>query len=278
MKLIVVIFFLPMLTLAASDHPLLGSKPAVSGYLNAFKSAAGESTASADKVLLFLDKLSSKKTSFKNEAFFLGHVFTKTHQRFLKQFKPYAHFDELLAEGNYNCLTGTALYALILEHLGFNYSIIETNYHIFMLVESSEGKILFEATDPLQGFVTRTDEIEKRIAAYKQNDLATANNGKTYYEYRVSLYKEITLDGLLGLMHYNLAVEAFNNHRLVTSVEHLSKAAGLYESPRIDEFARIILLSIQESQIEKSLKDSLLIKVRSIRDPENKIVASVQSF
>src|SRR5688572_9961917 len=107
MKLIVAILFLPILALATDNQPYHGSKPAVSGYLNAFKGAAGQSTTSSDKVVAFLHKLSSKKNSFKSEAFFLGHVFTKTHQRFLKQFRPYAHFDELLAEGNYNCLTGT---------------------------------------------------------------------------------------------------------------------------------------------------------------------------
>jgi hypothetical protein len=275
MKLIVAIFFLPILALASTGPT--DSRPTISVYLNAFAIADGETSASSDKFVAFLDKLSSKKNSFKNEAFFLGRVFTKTHQRFLKQFRPYAHFDELLAEGSYNCLTGTALYALILEHLGFNYSIVETNYHIFMLVESSEGQILFEATDPLHGFVTNAGDIEKRIAEYKQNDLVAANNGKTYYEYRVSLYNTINLDGLLGLMHYNLAVEAYNSHNLASSVEHLSKAAGLYNSPRIDEFSRIILLSLQEGKIDPLMKESLLLKLRSIKS-QGKIVASRKAF
>jgi hypothetical protein len=38
-----------------------------------------------------------------------------------------------------------------------------------LLADTDEGRVLFEATDPLHVFVTNPDEIEKRIQQYKQN-------------------------------------------------------------------------------------------------------------
>lgn len=275
MRLIVAIFFLPIVSLAAElVDPV--SKRSVLDYLTAFKNAGGETSAPTDKVISFLDRLSEKRSSFRNDQLFLGHVFTKTHQRFLKQFKPYARFDQLLTNGDYNCLTGTALYALVLDHLGFEYAIVETNYHIFLLVESENGKVLFETTDQLRGFVTGSAEIEKRIETYRQDNPAAADKGKIYYAFNASVYNSIGLENLLGLMHYNLAVEAFNNHNLVAAVDYLEQAAARYESPRMDEFANIIMLSVLEGKLSPEAKEKLLTKVRNLRDSRSRIIASAK--
>lgn len=275
MRLIVAIFFLPMGVLAQADRLDPGSR-SVSGYMSAFQGAGGENSIQADKVFSFFDKLTSKRVAFKNEHLFLNHVFVKTHQRFLKQFKPFARFDELLDEGDYNCLTATALYGLILQHLGFEFSMVETNYHIFLLVESANGKVLFETTDQLHGFVTGDVEIEKRISAYKLDNVATTGSRKVFYSRNTALYNSIDLENMLGLLHFNIAVEAFNNNNLITSVNHLEKTIEYYDSPRIDEFSRIIALRVLEGGVSSDEKGKLLNRIRNIRHSESRVVASVR--
>ncbi|MBT1701598.1 hypothetical protein KK083_32210 [Fulvivirgaceae bacterium PWU4] len=253
--------------LAMGQHVMAFDDPAskIRYYFAAYGRTADNSQVSYDAVEKSIARFKAKSASFKDEKAFLGHVFSRTHNKFLKQYKEYATFNELFSNGTYNCLTGTALYALMLEELGFRYTIIETNYHIFLLAETSEGKILFEATDPLKGFVADDREIVKRIDGYKQNTVVQARNDKTYYQFDVKLYNAIDLDELQGLLHYNLAVEALNNGALESSIAHLDKAIEKYRSPRIEELSRILLLSVRESKLDAAKKESCIRRIQMMR-------------
>lgn len=278
MKAIGAIIFLGILAMGqyvmAFDDP--GSK--IRYYFTAYAHTADNSQAiSYGTVEKSIARFKAKSASFKDEKAFLGHVFSKTHSKFLKQYKEYATFNELFSNGTYNCLTGTALYALMLEELGFPYTIIETNYHIFLLAETSEGKILFEATDPLNGFVADDREIVKRIEGYKRNTVVQARNDKTYYQFDVKLYNAIDLDELQGLLHYNLAVEALNNGALESSIAHLGKAIEKYRSPRIEELSRILLLSVRESKLGTAEKENCLRRLQLMQKGRMLAVAKVSN-
>src|SRR5689334_20370888 len=94
-----------------------------SSYLNSFLSVDDEQLPTGSSFDLFLKKLEKKQHSVKKEKDFVRFIFTKTHQEYLKAFKPYASFNELFSDGDYNCLTGTILYALVLNHFGIQYEV-----------------------------------------------------------------------------------------------------------------------------------------------------------
>ncbi len=145
-----------------------------------------------------------------------------------------------------------------------------------MLADTDEGRALFEATDPLHGFVTNPDEIEKRIQQYKQNIIqpAAAGGNKKYYEYNVNLYQQVSLDQMSGLLHYNLSIEAYNQQNFQEAIHHLDKAMALYSSPRITEFSAILLLSVLESKLDESVKESYLKRIQAIRKKQLPVMAS----
>lgn len=227
----------------------------------------------------FIGRLDQKGEA-KNSVKFCRTLFFKTRQQFLRDYTQYASFGETLSKGKYNCLTGTALYALVLEHFNFEYTIIETNYHIFLLAATDEGQVLFEATDPLHGFVTNREEIEKRIDQYKQNIIQpTAGGKKKYYEYNVSLYQQVSLHQMSGLLHYNLSIEAYNQQNFQEAINHLDKALALYSSPRITEFSAILLLTVLESKLDESVKENYLKRIQTIRKKQMPVMASrTQSY
>jgi hypothetical protein len=280
MRLIVAIFFLPILAVAQEASPLVArDNSTISPYLRAYSQAEGGMIRNTQDVESFIYKIVSKRGSFRTEKEFLKYVFTKTHHRYLKHYEEYASFNNLLTGRSYNCLTGTALYALILKELDVPFEIFETNYHIFLLASTDAGNVLFEATDPLKGFIDTDREIEARIKIYKQNLLPRASNtDKTLYRFKVDLYNRITLEGIIGLLHYNLAVEAYNRQDLRSSISHLDKAILLYQSSRIEEFSKIILLSVMESKLERSEKETYLRKIQSIRQRKMPAIASSQSY
>jgi hypothetical protein len=275
--MVAILVFLPILATGQNVKPFSSPDSKLFHYLAAYSRTSGcQASPSYESVEKSIARFQSRRASFKNEKAFLGHVFARTHQRYLKQYEEYATFNELFKGGVYNCLTGTALYALLLEELGFRYTIIETNYHIFLLAETGDGKILFEATDPLNGFVADDREIVKRIESYKRNTVVQARSDKTYYQFDVQLYNAIDLDELQGLLHYNLAVEALNNSDLESSISHLGRAMERYRSQRIEEFSRILLLSVSESKLESSIKGNCIRTIQAMRRNKMLAVATVR--
>ena len=226
-------------------------------YLTTFLSTDPQESSSAS-FDYFLKKLEKKRLSIKKEKDFVRYVFSKTHQSYLKNYTQYASFGQLFTNGSYNCLTGTALYATLLTHFHIPFEVIETNYHIFLTVDTEQGKILLEATDPTDGFVESTFEVEKRIASYKQNTLIASNSKSNYYQFNFNLFKSVSMPELSGLLYYNKAVDFFNHRKLNESIQSLVLANERYQSPRIGEFSIVLLQAIQQSKCTDEAKEKLL--------------------
>ena len=274
MRLWIATFFLiPSLAMGQGEAVVDQSTAKLEYYLNRY-SQTDNKAASSQQVLKFVGKLESKRSSFKREKDFLEYLFFKTHHQFLRHFAEYPSFGDMLNTGTYNCLTGTALYALLLDHFGVDYRIIETNYHIFLMAETAQGEILFETTDPTNGFVCDASAIERRIATYRQNSVLAANSSKTYYHYDFDLFSGVNLDQVVGLLHYNLSIAAFNEQQLAASAIALARAIELYQSPRIEAFSKLILMAILTSDLDQSTKERYLRIIYAIRSRPLQITAS----
>jgi hypothetical protein len=190
-----------------------------------------------------LSELKKKQPKFKSEQDFLEYVFYKVHKKHLKKYEAYKSFNSLLEDGKYGCLTGTALYAVILDKLGFDYRIVETNYHIYLLAKTEEGEVLMESTDTFTGFVSNPKEIKERIKISLEEQVAEDNE----YQYALNIYNQISLTELIGLQYYNQAVNAYNAQNISESLHQLNEAAKYYPSPRIVELLGVINQTLNDS-------------------------------
>ena len=265
--------------------PVLGqeNKPVAAisytqSHLSDFLSTDKQPISTASSFDSFLKKLEKKQTSIKKEQDFVRYIFSKTHQLYLRKYEPYASFSDLFNSGSYNCLSGTILYATILTHFQIPFQVIETNYHIFLTVETEQGKILLEATDPVRGFVQSERDIEKRIAAYKENTVTVSNSKLTYYQFNFELFKSVSMEQLRGLLYYNKAVDSFNRKRLEESIGFLLSANELYYSPRIDEFSMILLLAVQQTDWQPETKEKSLRLIYAITQKNSPAIASLNTF
>jgi hypothetical protein len=170
----------------------------------------------------------------------LEHLFYKVHQKYLKQYVPYQSFQDLFDTGTYGCLTGTALYAFLLDELGYEYEIIETNYHMFLKVKTNGKNYLLESTDPFNGFEYLEKEIEKRIAdAHLKN-----KSGGEHHTFSYDIYRSITFTDLIGLQYYNVSIDAFNEGNLKKALYCLNEASKMNKSERISEMLTLMLNSV----------------------------------
>ena len=269
-----------ILTLAAillSGSAVLANEPG-SGALKPvsitdFVSASGSDHTSIEAFDHLIQRLEKKNTS--SERDFVRFIFAKTHSQILKHYRNEAEFHELFKNGAYNCLTGTILYSLIFNHFGIRHQVIETNYHIFMIVNTVQGDVLLEATDPIKGFVYDQKEIEDRIQLYKEDGYAFQRDGKAAYQFKFNLYNTVSQPELLGLLYFNLSVASYNKQNLHTAIDYLAKSSAFYNSIRIDEFSAILLHAVSQSNLDEQAKLQQVTQLRSIRNKLQQTVAGM---
>lgn len=273
---VAVLLFLPILAEAQGGGSLPASSSPTKYYVNLYTASNG-AVVSATGFMAFVGRLEKKRPSLSDDHEFVRYLFYKTHQKVLRQYRAQSTFDKALSRGEYNCLTGTAVYGMLLSHFGIPYRIIETNYHIFVLAETNKGQVLLEATDPLDGFADKPAAIEKRIATYRQNEISQVAGGKKGYLFNFDLYNEVTLDQLLGLLHYNLAIDYYNHGKIQQALTHLDKALDLYNSPRIEEFTRVMQYTVVCSTLEAPVKTFYVKKIQSLRKKRMLVMASASA-
>jgi hypothetical protein len=203
----------------------------------------------------FIGSLSKDKRS---DASLLRKTFRRVQARYLKSYEAYSDFDQIFQSGKYDCLTATALFSYVLDELDYSYGIIETNYHIFLMVQTSNGEVMIETTDRVGGFVTNRSTIAKRTGDYRKNILSAPNPGRCAYQYSFKLYQSLSPEKVTGLMYFNQAVKAYNRQDWLTCAKQLEKANALYSSPRCAELGHILIKTVLENEMSEETKASCL--------------------
>ena len=193
----------------------------------------------------------------KNNLRFLRKIFEHIHKIHLKKYRTYSTFGQLLNYKIFDCLTGTALYAMIFDEMGIRYDLFETANHSYLIVRLAKERVLFESTDPVNGFITGAPEIEATQQRYAKDVPLDFDNLLGMVGYKrtpgntIKVYSEkITLFQLSGLYYYNQAVVYYNLKKYRDAVNTLEKAFSLHPSKRI---LNLLLVSVQEVLKEDNL-------------------------
>lgn len=194
----------------------------------------------SEKVWLnLLNELDIKAAQKKNDYKFLRKVFEKTHQNLFKKYEQHSTFNSMLKEGRFDCVSGSAALSLLLDRYDYSFDIVETDYHVFIVVHLDGQKIILESTLPIGGLITTPSEVEKYLDSYKPSkhaQLKALNQslGGPDIDYSDnSLFRKVNLKQLAGLQYYNDAIVHFNSQAFDLAVDQLSKAYTLYPSERI---------------------------------------------
>ena len=183
------------------------------------------------KLRASLRYLQKKQNQYKNAEDFAEYLYHFVHRKYLKEYKNYTTFAETVVDGAYDCLTGSAVYSLFLSELNIDHSIVETNYHIYLLVYPGTGKeILLESTDPLHGFVTDQDEIEELKKTYAAKNVESRD-----VQVRFDMDIEHQLEGkeLIGLLFYNQSIKYVNQGQFNKARYYANQALKYYNGNRI---------------------------------------------
>ncbi len=200
----------------------------VSWFLPAEQVSRTERTEYTQKLLEHCQKLAKQRRNIKQERKFLQKVFYQTHKKFKLAYATNSSVAQAVLVGKFDCVSGTALFALVLDYLGYTYEIHETTSHAYLKVKTLQGIVLLETTNVTQGFVKFANEIREIEQTY--SPLLPKHTNRI-----------ITLKELAGLQFYNQALFAMQTENFATGNALLHKAKMLYH--RSERVERLLYLA-----------------------------------
>lgn len=205
-----------------------------------FRAVQAETSLSDEKwiqLVADLDKKFDRKGTHRNV---LRNIFEKSHKELFKTYEQHSTFNNMLEEGRYDCVSASAALALLLDRYGFIYKVVETDYHVFIVVNHEENDIILESTLPIGGMITAPTEVASYLEGYKAGDsvqLKSLNQRLGAPKVDLSdnaIFRKVNLTQLAGLQYYNDAISHFNEQSFEKASDQLNKALKLYNSERIE--------------------------------------------
>ena len=221
--------------------------------ISADSNAKEETFIQYDSEFTFLTDYINKKTVLKtSDETKLKKLFSLVQIKYLHHYKIGQTVKQTLTTGNYDCLTATSIYAILLQKLGYSYDIKETPQHVYLVVNLKNGrkKILFESTDRSNGFITNPAEISEREIKYAKESSESYENilriADIHHVAEIDNSKSKTIDlmQLCGLQYFNESVKLYNKGLYKEAFIYIEKAFVFYPSDRIGGMALFTLQQI----------------------------------
>lgn len=194
-------------------------------------------------------------------------VYDQVHSTFLKKYELINRFPEIFQTGYYNCVTATALYAIIFDKLNIPYSIQEKPTHVFLIAYPNQNNILVETTAPQFGYLTFDNR-------YKENFINTLKNQKLIGSTEVEAMgteelfnkyffqnENINLNQLVGIHYLNDALYYNDRTDVPMAVKQIEKAYLFHPTPRISfVMMGLVVQSLQNQKLEPLERTVLIAK------------------
>lgn len=214
------------------------------------------------RLIEILEEMHSLREKTPDDFVFLRKMFQKTNRKVLKRYDRYADFNTTMTEDIYGCLSGTALYSLILSHFGFDHEIVELPSHVYLKAKHNNRVFVLESTLGSHGFIARSSEVEEALAEYNRqlsspNDLMLVASVSENTKEKANNY--IDLVQLAGLQYYNKSIVAYRNLDLISALNFAREANKYYPSVRIKYLMQLVINEILQSKnLSDQVKQSVL--------------------
>jgi len=209
----------------------------------------------------FEQELLSSTTRIRNIKRALKIIYRDVHEKFFTKYVEQVFFSEIFETGHYNCVTATALYALVLEKLGIDYIIKETPTHVYLIADPSETSFLFESTLPATGAIQFSYKYQKDFVDYLHDNKIISD--EEYRKYDVNFLfmeyysKDVTIDlhELAAIQYYNDGIYHANEENFEKAYCSLVKARTLYPSNTINYMLNFAVSNLLDTEYESENPD-----------------------
>ncbi len=197
------------------------------------------------------------------------HIYEQVHTAFFNKFVLENSFYAIDKNGEYNCVTATALFSVFLERLKVPFTIKELPTHVYIIAYPLEEQIMMETTSPSMQYVIY-DQVfkEKFIRVLKDEKVISEEDAKRQsvndlFDKHFFASESITIKQLIGIHYFNEAVYHLRSENFKTAYEQACIANMFYPCHRTSQISYIILATLIGKNKYQSVKDVSYLEVIS---------------
>lgn len=228
------------------------------------------------KYLDKLENIKAQKLESKREDKQITVIYKSVHASFLKKYELINEFNHIFINGQYNCVSASALYGLIFNDLGIPFTIKEKPSHVYIISFPETHRILVETTDPNAGFYVFDNKYKTNyINKLKQHKLISNEDfAKNSIDKLFDTYyfpdEDIDLKKLVGIQYFNDAIAKLDEDKPEEAFIQLEKAYLFYPSEKADYLLRLSLGLILHNQDFSTLQNvEYLARLSRFKDAAN---------
>lgn len=190
----------------------------------------------------------STKTSWSKKD--LKQVYAEIHNGFLNKYVDNPAFNRMFVNGDYNCATATALYALLLDTLSIDYVIHEAPQHVFLVAAPKSHNIVFETTTPNASFLSLDEKAKTQFLEYLYKNKIISKeewiSGDKEQLVNKYFFKDETINKrqLAGLLYYNAGINAIDKEDHPAAYKSLQKAYLLYPNEKLKFMLIVAIINL----------------------------------
>jgi|GEM_PF-2840126 len=184
----------------------------------------------------------------------IKEIFKRTHAAFLQKYTEDVCFSDIFINGNYNCVTASALYALVFDYFQIEYLIKKTPQHVYLVADPKGEQVAIETTLPTKGIFVYDERFVKGYVEYlKENKLISENEYRTkpineLFEQHYNKATTIDFLQLASLQYYNKCIFLIDLLDYKEALKNLEKAEILFQDNSIKFLLSNVLINVLSEQ------------------------------
>jgi hypothetical protein len=205
-------------------------------------------------------------------------IYKYVHKLFFDVYKLKNSFSDIFEKGEYNCVSGSAMYAIVFELMDIPYQIVEAPQHVFLFAYPNSHKIMIETTIPTNGYFTFTDSyVEKFINYMYESKLISkeeyeSNSMNQLFNTYYFATKGLSIKELAGIQYSNYASYYMDESEYGNALNEIKKAYFINPNERNKYFLQYILdyeISNRNYQNENDVNTlAILCRYNNINEKE----------
>ncbi|HEX2395403.1 MAG TPA: hypothetical protein VHI78_08655, partial [Bacteroidales bacterium] len=203
----------------------------------------------------------------------LKTVYQEVHNEFFSKYTEEAFFNDIFINGNYNCVTATALYALFFDKLGIDYQIKETPDHVYLIADPKNTAMLIESTLPGEKIVQYDERLKIQYVEFLYNNKLISESEfrnisiSELFEKHYLNDKTISLKQLAAIQYYNKGIFEYQKKNYGDALKDFEKAKLLNADEMISYMLNNTLINLLELENQlKSYSGRILAKYIAVND------------
>lgn len=176
------------------------------------------------------------------------YIYTYVHRKFFTKYEHKNSFSEIFEKGFYNCVSSTALYAIIFSKLEIPFRIMEKPAHVFLIAYPETHRIFIETTSPDKGYIQFSDSYIRDYVKYlytehiiSQRDYESKPAPDLFEKYYYSS-APVSLRTLVGIQFANFCIYQMNDRNYPVAACEMKKACYLDDYGRNRHLLKFVLI------------------------------------